>query len=70
MSMYDKIREGIYRNIFGCVDVVHITVNEENKTPKQLLHNLIKGTLITIEETALATCAGFHIVSSYSRDHV
>lgn len=30
-----------YRNIFGCVDVVHVTVNEENKTAKQLLHNTL-----------------------------
>ena len=64
MTMYYQIRKGVDSNIFGCVDVMHITVNEENKTTEQLLHYFVKGTFITIEETAVATCAVIHVSSS------
>lgn len=59
MTMYYQIRKGVDSNIFGCVDVMHITVNEENKTTEQLLHYFVKGTFITIEETAVATCCRY-----------
>lgn len=54
MFMNNKIRKCINCNILGSVNVVHITVNEEYKFAKQLLHNIIKSAFITIKETAVA----------------
>lgn len=46
------------------MDVMHIKVDEEHRAVKQFLHYLVKGTLITFKETAVAICTVIHRISS------
>ena len=46
---------------------MHKTVNEEYEVVEILLHDCVKGTFITIKETAVATCAVIHVFPSLGR---
>jgi hypothetical protein len=63
--MYDEIGEGVDGKILGDLGIVNISVEKKHKTVKQLLHDAFKGTFVTIQKTAVATCAVIHVGSSF-----
>ena len=64
MPMYDEIREGVDGKILCGMDIMNISVKEEHKPVKQLLHDALEGIFVTIQKTAVATCTVIHIFAS------
>lgn len=58
--MDDQLGKDVHGNILGSVDIVYITVDEENKTVKMLFHDLAKGITVAIQKTAVATGTVIH----------
>lgn len=62
MPVNDQITKRVDRDIFRCVHIVHIAIDETHEPVKQLFHDLIKGIFLAIQKTAVTACAVIHTI--------
>lgn len=65
MPVHHQIGKSVDGNILRRVNIMHKAVYKKYQPVKQLPHDVLKGTLLSVKEAAIAAGAGIHVLPSF-----